>query len=166
MTRLFRSKSCGLAEFNTAPPSPIFIDEQESDEEEEEEEGSENELYEDDDEGEALYNPVTTPFSSKARLYQGGDNGRDDGNGSHQFAIVDVLVTALRKSIVTCSVERDDASSTSSSASASGSSSALEISWPTEVRHVSHVTFDRFNGFLGLPTELEPQLPRRVPSAR
>ncbi|KAE8679565.1 Rho GTPase-activating protein 3 [Hibiscus syriacus] len=41
----------------------------------------------------------------------------------------------------------------------------MDISQPTEVKHVSHVTFDRFNGFLGLPTDLEPDVPRRVPSA-
>jgi len=28
------------------------------------------------------------------------------------------------------------------------------------------VTFDRFNGFLGLPSELEPEVPPRAPSAR
>ncbi|ONK56289.1 uncharacterized protein A4U43_C10F6190 [Asparagus officinalis] len=43
--------------------------------------------------------------------------------------------------------------------------SAMEIGWPTEVRHVSHVTFDPFSGFLGLPDELEPERLRRVPSA-
>lgn len=41
----------------------------------------------------------------------------------------------------------------------------MEIGWPTNVRHVAHVTFDRFNGFLGLPVELEPEVPRRAPSA-
>ncbi|GMI92263.1 hypothetical protein like AT5G22400 [Hibiscus trionum] len=41
----------------------------------------------------------------------------------------------------------------------------MEISWPTNVRHVAHVTFDRFNGFLGLPVEFEPEVPRRAPSA-
>lgn len=42
----------------------------------------------------------------------------------------------------------------------------MEIGWPTNVRHVAHVTFDRFHGFLGLPVEFEPEVPRRVPSAR
>ncbi|GAB2274594.1 Rho GTPase-activating protein 1 [Dionaea muscipula] len=42
---------------------------------------------------------------------------------------------------------------------------AMEIGWPTNVRHVAHVTFDRFNGFLGLPVEFEPDVPRRAPSA-
>lgn len=41
----------------------------------------------------------------------------------------------------------------------------MEIGWPTNVRHVAHVTFDRFNGFLGLPVEFEPDVPRRAPSA-
>jgi hypothetical protein len=42
----------------------------------------------------------------------------------------------------------------------------MEIGVPTNVRHVAHVTFDRFNGFLGLPVEFEPEVPRRAPSAR
>ncbi|PWA65423.1 rho GTPase activating protein with PAK-box/P21-Rho-binding domain-containing protein [Artemisia annua] len=41
----------------------------------------------------------------------------------------------------------------------------MEIGWPTDVRHVAHVTFDRFNGFLGLPVEFEPEVLRRAPSA-
>ncbi|EEF32047.1 gtpase activating protein, putative [Ricinus communis] len=41
----------------------------------------------------------------------------------------------------------------------------MEIGVPTNVRHVAHVTFDRFNGFLGLPVEFEPEVPRRAPSA-
>ncbi|KAH6793652.1 Rho GTPase activating protein with PAK-box/P21-Rho-binding domain-containing protein [Perilla frutescens var. hirtella] len=41
----------------------------------------------------------------------------------------------------------------------------MEIGWPTDVQHVNHVTFDRFDGFLGLPVEFEPEVPRRAPSA-
>ncbi|XP_074557310.1 rho GTPase-activating protein 4-like [Curcuma longa] len=41
----------------------------------------------------------------------------------------------------------------------------MEIGWPTDVRHVAHVTFDRFHGFLGLPVEFEPEVPRTAPSA-
>ncbi|PKI38510.1 hypothetical protein CRG98_041075 [Punica granatum] len=41
----------------------------------------------------------------------------------------------------------------------------MEIGVPTDVRHVAHVTFDRFDGFLGLPVEFEPEVPRRAPSA-
>lgn len=141
MTRLFRSKSCGLpgtTEFNRAQPRPLFptsandcIDVVEYDEEEEEEEEEENE------------------YMGK----NGGGGGRKWERQQQQMPILDILVGVLRKSLVTCSVERDDLSST-------------DISWPTEVRHVSHVTFDRFNGFLGLPNELQPHLPPKVPSAR
>ncbi|XP_010557422.1 PREDICTED: rho GTPase-activating protein 5 [Tarenaya hassleriana] len=41
----------------------------------------------------------------------------------------------------------------------------MDIGLPTNVRHVAHVTFDRFNGFLGLPSEFEPDVPRKAPSA-
>ncbi|KAK8705202.1 hypothetical protein V6N13_048808 [Hibiscus sabdariffa] len=41
----------------------------------------------------------------------------------------------------------------------------MGIGLPTNVKHVSHVTFDRFHGFLGLPVEFEPELPRTPPSA-
>lgn len=41
----------------------------------------------------------------------------------------------------------------------------MEIGSPTNVRHVAHVTFDRFHGFLGLPVEFEPEVPQRAPSA-
>ncbi|MCO5564503.1 hypothetical protein L7F22_018164 [Adiantum nelumboides] len=41
----------------------------------------------------------------------------------------------------------------------------MDIGWPTDVQHITHVTFDRFNGFLGLPVEFELEVPRRVPSA-
>ncbi|KAH7286698.1 hypothetical protein KP509_32G018700 [Ceratopteris richardii] len=41
----------------------------------------------------------------------------------------------------------------------------MEIGFPSSVRHIAHVTFDRFQGFLGLPVELELEVPRRVPSA-
>ena len=42
----------------------------------------------------------------------------------------------------------------------------MEMGWPTDVRHVTHVTLDRFHGFLGLPVEFEDEMPCRVPSAR
>ncbi|KAF3782099.1 Rho GTPase-activating protein 3 [Nymphaea thermarum] len=78
--------------------------------------------------------------------------GEIQGRGRLQLPIVAILVAALRKSVVICSVEPEEAC-------------ALDIGRPTDVRHVSHVTFDRFNGFLGLPVEFEPEVPWRVPSA-
>ncbi len=42
----------------------------------------------------------------------------------------------------------------------------MAIGWPTDVEHVAHVTFDRYNWFLGLPEEYENEVPRPTPSAR
>lgn len=143
-------------EFNAAPPSPLFHDvksedeDNEEDEDEDEEEEEEEELDSDDD---VSSNPVSTALMNPGSKVE--NKGWRGGHGcqSNQFAMLDILLAALKKSLVTCSVEREDISS-------------LDISWPTEVRHVSHVTFDRFNGFLGLPSELEPEVSKRVPSAR
>ena len=65
-----------------------------------------------------------------------------------------LLFELLRKSLLGCRVE--------SGAGEDG----MEIGLPTDVQHVAHVTFDRFHGFLGLPVEFEPEVPRRAPSAR
>ncbi|KAK7270232.1 hypothetical protein RIF29_23233 [Crotalaria pallida] len=74
-----------------------------------------------------------------------------------QLSLVALLLAALRKSMVACKVDRpDDVISTVHQ---------MEIGWPTNVQHISHVTFDRFNGFLGLPLEFQVQIPARVPSA-
>ncbi|KAF3439808.1 hypothetical protein FNV43_RR18086 [Rhamnella rubrinervis] len=161
MTRLFRSKSCGLVgltEFKPAPPSPIFTNnngDEDDDEDDEEGEQKEQDFEDEGDEDEVLDDPISTPFISPGSRTNGNNLGRHcQAHGQqNQSPILDVLAAVLRKSLVTCSVEREDVSS------------SMDISWPTEVRHVSHVTFDRFNGFLGLPTELEPEVPRRVPSA-
>ncbi|KAK1321741.1 hypothetical protein QJS10_CPA03g01920 [Acorus calamus] len=85
----------------------------------------------------------------------GGGNVRRQRRGrrNRQFPVLEVLLAALRRSlVVTCGVEGDDVD-------------AMDIGWPTDVRHVAHVTFDRFRGFLGLPDELEPDVSCRAPSA-
>ncbi|PON48193.1 Rho GTPase-activating protein [Trema orientale] len=69
-----------------------------------------------------------------------------------QLSLLALLVTLFRKSLIACKSDRRELCS-------------MEIGWPTNVRHVAHVTFDRFNGFLGLPVEFEPEVPRRAPSA-
>ncbi|XP_022995074.1 rho GTPase-activating protein 1-like [Cucurbita maxima] len=69
-----------------------------------------------------------------------------------QLSLLALVVTLFRKSLITCKRDRTELC-------------AMEIGWPTNVRHVTHVTFDRFNGFLGLPVEFEPEVPRRAPSA-
>lgn len=78
---------------------------------------------------------------------------RDDRHSRDQLSLLALLVTLFRKSLIACKSDRRELCS-------------MEIGWPTDVRHVAHVTFDRFNGFLGLPVEFEPEVPRRAPSAR
>ncbi|KAJ8749977.1 hypothetical protein K2173_013892 [Erythroxylum novogranatense] len=73
-------------------------------------------------------------------------------NQRHQLSLLALIFALLRKSLLACKSGRRDLC-------------AMEIGWPTNVRHVAHVTFDRFNGFLGLPVEFEPEVPRRAPSA-
>ncbi|KAG6638088.1 hypothetical protein I3843_10G011200 [Carya illinoinensis] len=70
-----------------------------------------------------------------------------------QLSLLTLLVAAFRKSLIRCST------------AGSGKLSSMEIGRPSNVRHVAHVTFDRFHGFLGLPVEFEPEVPRRAPSA-
>ncbi|KAM1058035.1 hypothetical protein ACFX1X_031598 [Malus domestica] len=75
-----------------------------------------------------------------------------------QLSLVAVLLAAVRKSMVACHVERGSEELISAV-------QQMEIGWPSNVRHITHVTFDRFNGFLGLPVEFEVEIPGRVPSA-
>jgi len=153
MTRLFRSKSCNIAGFSVSEFNPVaqVNNKKKKDEQQEQEEEEEEELESDDNDNDNDDDDDDEKYSSNnvSRQFTKGSNN----NHQNQFAILDIVMAALKKSIVTCSVEREDVSS-------------LDISWPTEVRHVSHVTFDRFNGFLGLPSEFQPEVPTRVPSAR
>ncbi|KAL6005278.1 hypothetical protein ACLOJK_005841 [Asimina triloba] len=107
--------------------------------------------------------PVEESDTDKEEGGEGGEEGREESEGEErkkkeeeqQLSVLALLVTVFRKSIVACRTAggREDLRS-------------MEIGWPTDVRHVAHVTFDRFNGFLGLPVEFEPEVPRRPPSAR
>lgn len=158
MARLFRSKSCSIsrnpiAAVDSLPFSPPAIRYTDSvrRRQREEEEFEEAEDLDEEEEDEDYGSPVTTPFIGHEERKLRTQNAQEYRN-QQQFPIVAVLLAALRKSLVTCSVERDDVAN-------------LDIGWPTDVRHVSHVTFDPFNGFLGLPVELQPHVPRKVPSA-
>ncbi|KAG4982346.1 hypothetical protein JHK82_027204 [Glycine max] len=71
-----------------------------------------------------------------------------DKEGDDHVSILALLVVALRKSLIGCSKY----------SSSSCDPSSMEIGLPSNVRHVAHVTFDRFNGFLGLPVEFEPEM--------
>lgn len=88
-----------------------------------------------------------------------GRRGGRDGGGGEEVSPAALMLAALKKSMVACSVESPDDV-------ISAVHHPMEIGWPTNVKHVSHVTFDRFNGFLGLPLELEVHVPAPVPSAR
>lgn len=73
-----------------------------------------------------------------------------------QLSMVALLLATVRRSLLaSCQAVEVDTEE-----------SSLEIGWPTDVQHVAHVTFDRYNGFLGLPEEFEVEVPGRVPSAR
>ncbi|KAJ1390705.1 Rho GTPase-activating protein domain [Sesbania bispinosa] len=88
---------------------------------------------------------------------KGRKGGRDAEEDQNQVSPAAFLLAALRKSMVACSVDSPE--------DVISAVHPMEIGWPTNVKHVSHVTFDRFNGFLGLPLELEVDIPAPVPSA-
>ncbi|XP_058077087.1 rho GTPase-activating protein 2-like isoform X2 [Magnolia sinica] len=88
---------------------------------------------------------------------EGGGKRRKGDDEQNQLSLVELLLAAIRRSMVSCRVDRRD--------EVASAVNQMDIGWPTNVRHVAHVTFDRFNGFLGLPVEFELEVPRRVPSA-
>uniref|UniRef100_A0A0E0AIN0 Rho-GAP domain-containing protein n=1 Tax=Oryza glumipatula TaxID=40148 RepID=A0A0E0AIN0_9ORYZ len=87
----------------------------------------------------------------------GGGPGEGKAEGQ-QGQVLALLLAALRRSVVLpCQMaDADDPAAVAW---------GMEIGWPTDVRHVAHVTFDRLNGFLGLPVEFELEIPGHVPSA-
>ncbi|CAD6225962.1 unnamed protein product [Miscanthus lutarioriparius] len=86
-----------------------------------------------------------------------GSEGKAE-DGQQQGQGLALVLAALRKSVVLpCQMaDADDPA---------GAAWGMEIGWPTDVRHVAHVTFDRLHGFLGLPVEFELEIPGQVPSA-
>ncbi|EEC73785.1 hypothetical protein OsI_08470 [Oryza sativa Indica Group] len=121
------------------------VEEEEEEEEEEEYEGEEEEM-----EGEV---PVSSPLMLPAAR----------GGGGGGVSVVETVAAALRRSLLLCSSVR--AAEDEGAAAAAAAAAGMQIGRPTDVRHVSHVTFDRFVGFLGLPADLEPDVPRPAPSA-
>ncbi|XP_010276885.1 PREDICTED: rho GTPase-activating protein 3-like [Nelumbo nucifera] len=142
MAQLFKSRCCGpgrISVLELSPPTPSLYLTRNEDEEGEE----------DDDGDDYFSNPISsTPLIIPA----GGEGGARDER--HHFPILEILLAALKKSLVTCNMEREDIC-------------AMDvISWPTNVRHVSHLTFDHYNGILGLPVEFETNVPSRVPQCQ
>ncbi|OEL22710.1 Rho GTPase-activating protein 2 [Dichanthelium oligosanthes] len=103
----------------------------------------------------------------------GGGGGSGEEERRRRAAVLELLLAAVRRSVVACRVERGGAGAAGASWPAEDDDDdaagvelgEMEIGWPTDVRHVAHVTFDRFHGFLGLPVEFEDEMPCRVPSA-
>ncbi|CAI0447785.1 unnamed protein product [Linum tenue] len=95
---------------------------------------------------------------------RGSNKASSEEEQNQQLSTVAVLLSALRKSLASsCRIE--DGEDLMSSSSSSAAVRHMDIGWPTNVQHITHVTFDRFNGFLGLPMEFEVEIPSKVPSA-
>lgn len=86
----------------------------------------------------------------------------------NQLSLVALLLATLRKSVSSsCRLVGDEQGADEfGPGTSSFVSHHMEIGWPTDVQHLTHVTFDRFHGFLGLPVEFLVEIPCRVPSAR
>lgn len=82
------------------------------------------------------------------------------GSEEERWSFLALLFELLRKSLLGCRTEG------AGGGDGERGGCGMEIGLPTDVQHVAHVTFDRFHGFLGLPVEFEPEVPRRAPSAR
>ncbi|KAJ3681087.1 hypothetical protein LUZ60_015576 [Juncus effusus] len=94
----------------------------------------------------------------KPSTHQTQNQAQNEKEDRQQISLIALLIAALRKSVVAC---RFDEGKEDDKAVLTG----MDISWPMDVHHVAHVTFDRFNGFLGLPVEFELEVPSRAPSA-
>ncbi|KAL1544062.1 Rho GTPase-activating protein 1 [Salvia divinorum] len=105
----------------------------------------------------ALFKPyggdeISARMREDEQVREKGDNEMRD-----QLSVLALLVALFRKRFwLTCKTGSDGFST---------ADGGMDIGWPTNVHHVSHVTFDRFYGFLGLPVEFEPEVLRRAPSA-
>ncbi|XP_071707123.1 rho GTPase-activating protein 3-like [Rutidosis leptorrhynchoides] len=152
MTTLFRSKSCG----GPPPPKASFFhyssQYHDHDHEPHDHDHGDDNYYFCQDYSYLNNNndndsPIKTPFISPCQ--------QPPSNSTYNFTIVSHFLTTLRKSILSCTIDHDSEQV----------STCLDIGCPTDVRHVSHVTFDRFNGFVGLPISFQPEVPRKVPSA-
>ncbi|GAA0163042.1 cytoskeletal protein [Lithospermum erythrorhizon] len=75
----------------------------------------------------------------------------------NQLSLLDFILSALKKSMASCRVNTQE--------EIISTVHQMEIGWPTNVQHITHVTFDRFQGFLGLPPEFEVEVPCHPPSA-
>lgn len=113
-----------------------------------------------------------SPSTSRPKV-RTARQGHDSGA---QLSMVALVLATVRKSVLTCQAgqqvefvkedEKESAQETNQVNRKAKNKLEMEIGWPTDVEHVAHVTFDRYNGFLGLPEEYENEVPRPTPSAR
>ncbi|CAM8910402.1 unnamed protein product [Rhodiola kirilowii] len=95
---------------------------------------------------------VSTSYSTNCERVEGGGRREPEED---EFSVLDLLVDVIRKSLITgCGNSVDESWEME-----------IEIGSPKNVRHVAHVTFDKFDGFLGLPVEFQPDVPSRLLSA-
>ncbi|KAF8707262.1 hypothetical protein HU200_030269 [Digitaria exilis] len=90
---------------------------------------------------------------------QEGAGGSEEEEEEERWSFLALLFELLRKSLLGCRTVGGGGGE------GERGGCGMEIGLPTDVQHVAHVTFDRFHGFLGLPVEFEPEVPRRAPSA-
>ncbi|KAI3749313.1 hypothetical protein L2E82_19920 [Cichorium intybus] len=94
----------------------------------------------------------------------GNETTKGGSSKEHQnnLSLVAFIIAALRKAMAACRVDDQNEELKSTKPA---TLQQMEIGWPTDVQHLTHVTFDRFHGFLGLPVEFEVEIPCRAPSA-
>ncbi|KAK4357312.1 hypothetical protein RND71_022922 [Anisodus tanguticus] len=90
---------------------------------------------------------------------ENGKSCNKEEKNQHMLCLLDFLIASLRKSMMSCKFDDQKEEVVKSTVH------HMEIGWPTNVQHLTHVTFDRFHGFLGLPVEFEVEIPCKVPSA-
>ncbi|CAO2824471.1 unnamed protein product [Amaranthus hypochondriacus] len=82
---------------------------------------------------------------------------KSSSHEQNQLSLLTLILETIRKSMVSCRVDRSE--------QVISTVRQMEIGCPTNVQHITHVTFDRFHGFLGLPLEFQVEVPVKVPSA-
>ncbi|CAK9194460.1 unnamed protein product [Sphagnum troendelagicum] len=127
-----------------------------------------------DTEGGYSGNPASSPLfyiperrSSSRRRRSSSDsssNTEQERRRTSQISMVALVLTTVRKSVLAASCQAMPPAA-GEEEEEDKKNKIVEIGWPTDVQHVAHVTFDRYDGFLGLPEEFQVEVPHHVPSA-
>lgn len=105
--------------------------------------------------------------SSSSRRRSSSDsssNTEQERRRTSQISMVALVLTTVRKSLLAASCQAMPPAA-GEEEEEDKKNKIVEIGWPTDVQHVAHVTFDRYDGFLGLPEEFQVEVPHHVPSA-